>query len=47
MADYCNTDLKKIRDSYFQAIIKAEVESFICWDFDETQVEPSHERCCV
>ena len=34
MADYCEVDIQKIRDSDLPAIIKMEVENFISWDFN-------------
>ena len=39
MADYCEVDIQKIRDSDLPAIIKTEVENFISWDFNETWVD--------
>ena len=48
MADYTDTELQKIKELDFPAVIKSEVpaviksevESFICWDFNEIGVEP-------
>ena len=39
MADYCEVDIQKKRDSDNPAIIKTEVENFISWDFNETWVD--------
>ena len=46
MADYCEVDIQKIRDSDLPAIIKMEVENLISWDFNETCVASRVRRGC-